>query len=307
MVEAPTRWPRRRSSPWIRVEPQVCVSTSRRAPTSPGGRPRTSKPSPWQSTTGPEKSSVGGHRPRSSKNSYARCNSPVLQRLVELALYRRHSGRNAHQGLPAMESWKHGNTPGTTGPCLAGPAATLRPSAQERHTAFVTDRFPSRPCDACRAPQQLTDCSRGRCRPPSDPPTGHPSRERRCRFDSRTPRRTDNPGRPGPPGGSRCRAGTTLNPLRLPTDAPDCSRTAHGYRCPNHRALRCPGSRTTGRRCRSPRSCPTPLPADPAGMYAANCPAQQRRGPASWPSSSRRYALARRSLKASAARGPRHP
>ncbi|MFI6495305.1 hypothetical protein, partial [Streptomyces sp. NPDC050564] len=33
------------------------------------------------------KSWVGARRPRSSKNSYARCNSPVLQRLVELAQY----------------------------------------------------------------------------------------------------------------------------------------------------------------------------------------------------------------------------
>ncbi|MEU2743266.1 hypothetical protein ABZ656_50470, partial [Streptomyces sp. NPDC007095] len=30
---------------------------------------------------------VGGRRPRSSNSSYARCNSPVLQRLVELAQY----------------------------------------------------------------------------------------------------------------------------------------------------------------------------------------------------------------------------
>lgn len=50
--------------------------------------------------------------------------------------------------------------------------------------------------------------------------------------------------------------------------------TAHGCRCPEHTALRSPGSRTTGRRCRSPRSCLTPLPADPVGMHAANCPAQ---------------------------------
>ncbi|ALV33248.1 hypothetical protein [Streptomyces sp. CdTB01] len=34
------------------------------------------------------------------------------------------------------------------------------------------------------------------------------------------------------------------------------------------------GNRTTGRRRRSLRTCPTPLPADPAGMYAADCPAQ---------------------------------
>ncbi|WP_456302778.1 integrase core domain-containing protein, partial [Streptomyces mirabilis] len=32
--------------------------------------------------------SAGGHPPRSSKSSYARCNSPVLQRLVELAQFR---------------------------------------------------------------------------------------------------------------------------------------------------------------------------------------------------------------------------
>jgi hypothetical protein len=208
-----------------------------------------------------------------------------------------------------MESWKHGNTPGTTGPCMVGPAATLRPcrrSAQGRHTAFVKDRFPSRPCDPCRALEQLTGCSCGRCRPPSDPRTGHPSRGRRCRFDSRTPRRADSPGRPGSQGSSRRRAGTTLNPQRLRTDAQDAGAHRTRCRCPDQRALRPPGSRTTGRRRRSPRSRLTPLPADPAGMYAANCPAQQRRGPASRPSS-RMYALARRSLKASAARGPRHP
>ncbi|MGC9540754.1 hypothetical protein [Streptomyces sp. UG1] len=34
------------------------------------------------------------------------------------------------------------------------------------------------------------------------------------------------------------------------------------------------GNRTTGRRRRSPWSRLTPLPADPTGMYAANCPAQ---------------------------------
>ncbi|MDQ1051750.1 hypothetical protein QFZ76_009986 [Streptomyces sp. V4I2] len=70
-----------------RTRTGCCASTSRRAPISPAGRSRTSKPSPWPSTTGPAKSWVGGRRPRSSKNSYARCNSPVLQRLVELAQY----------------------------------------------------------------------------------------------------------------------------------------------------------------------------------------------------------------------------
>lgn len=73
-----------------------------------------------------------------------------------------------------MESRKHGNTLGTTAPCMVGPAATFRPFTQGRHPAFVKDRFPSRPCDTRRAPQQLTDCRYGRCRPPSDPRTGHP-------------------------------------------------------------------------------------------------------------------------------------
>lgn len=52
----------------------------------PDGPPRTSKWSPRRSTTGPARSSVGGHRPKSSRNSYARYNSPVLQRPVELTL-----------------------------------------------------------------------------------------------------------------------------------------------------------------------------------------------------------------------------
>jgi hypothetical protein len=173
-----------------------------------------------------------------------------------------------------MESWKHGNTLGTTGPCMAGPAATLRPFTQGRHTAFVKDRFPSRPCDTCRALEQLTDRSCGRCRPPSDHRTGHPIRGRRCRLDSRTPRTADIPGMSCSQVSSRCRAGTTLNQQRLRTDTPDRRRTAHGCRCPDQRALRSPGSRTTGRRRRSPRSRLTPLPADPVGMYAANCPAQ---------------------------------
>jgi hypothetical protein len=124
---------------------------------------------------------------------------------------RRHAGRNAHRGLPATESCKHGNTLGTTGPCMAGPAATLRPFAQVRHNAFVKDCFPSRPCDAYRALEQLTDCGCGRCRPPSDPATGHPSRGRRCRL--RFPRDAEvgdrgSDGRPRVPAGrvgGRCR------------------------------------------------------------------------------------------------------
>ena len=40
-----------------------------------------------RSTTGPARSSAGGHRPRSSRNSYAHYNSPVLQQPVELAQY----------------------------------------------------------------------------------------------------------------------------------------------------------------------------------------------------------------------------
>lgn len=54
------------------------------------------------------------------------------------------------------------------------------------------------------------------------------------------------------------------------------------------------GDRTTGRRCRSPRSCLTPLLA--VGMHAAICPAQRRRDPASRPSPSGMYTLARKSL-----------
>ena len=40
-----------------------------------------------RSTTGPAKSSAGRPPPKSSRNSYARSNSPVLQRPVELAQY----------------------------------------------------------------------------------------------------------------------------------------------------------------------------------------------------------------------------
>jgi hypothetical protein len=50
-----------------------------------GGPTRTSKPSPSRSTTGPVRSLAGRHRPRSSPSSYAHYNSPVLQRLIELA------------------------------------------------------------------------------------------------------------------------------------------------------------------------------------------------------------------------------
>lgn len=121
-----------------------------------------------------------------------------------------------------MESRKHGNTLGTTAPSTAGPAATLRPSAQERHTPFAKDRFPSRPCDTCPAPQQLTDCSCGRCRPPSDPPTGHPNRERCCRLDSRTPRRTDSPARPGSQGDSQCRASTEPGAVHIAPPRASC-------------------------------------------------------------------------------------
>lgn len=162
-----------------------------------------------------------------------------------------------------MESWKHDNTLGTTGPCMAGPAATLRPLAQGRHTAFVKDRFPSRPCDARRAPQQLTDRSCGRCRPASDPRTGHPSRGRRCRFDSRTPRRADSPGRPGPQGGSRCRAGTTLNPQRLRTDTPDRSRTPHEMPMPQPEGTSVPGEPDDG-------PAPPEPPHSPAGRSRRN-------------------------------------
>ncbi len=61
-----------------RTRTDRCASTSRRAPICPGGPPRTSKPSPWRSTTGPASSATGEPRPRSSPNSYAHCNSQRL-------------------------------------------------------------------------------------------------------------------------------------------------------------------------------------------------------------------------------------
>lgn len=64
-----------------------CASTSRKARTSPAGPPRTSKPSLSRSTTDPERASTGRLQPRSSSNSYARSNNPVLQRPVELKQY----------------------------------------------------------------------------------------------------------------------------------------------------------------------------------------------------------------------------
>src|SRR5450631_3120151 len=70
-----------------RTQTGYCASTSRRAPTCPGGRPRTLKPSPSRSTTGPARSSAGRLPPKSSTSSYAHFNHPVLHRPVELAQY----------------------------------------------------------------------------------------------------------------------------------------------------------------------------------------------------------------------------
>lgn len=162
-------------------------------------------------------------------------------------------------------------------PAHAWLAPQPRSGPSPRYDTLRSSRTVSRPDPTTPAErQQLTDCSCGRCRcrPPSDPRTGHPGRRRRRRFDRRTPRRTDSPGRPGSQDGSRCRAGTTLNPLRLRTNASDCNRAAHRYRCPDQRALLSPRSRTTSRRRRNVRSCLTPLLADSVGMYAANCPAR---------------------------------
>src|SRR5689334_5472136 len=66
------------------VTTAVSAGVSAAEPTCPGGRPRTLKPSPSQSTTAPARSSTGRTPPKSSKNSYAHSNSPVLQRPVEL-------------------------------------------------------------------------------------------------------------------------------------------------------------------------------------------------------------------------------
>jgi len=57
------------------------------APTCPGGRPRTSKPSSSLSTTGPARPSPGEPQPRPSTITYAHFNSPVLQRPIEHAHY----------------------------------------------------------------------------------------------------------------------------------------------------------------------------------------------------------------------------
>src|SRR5450631_3689344 len=70
-----------------RTRTGYCASTSRRAPTCPGGRPRILKPSPSRSTTGPARSSAGRLPPKSSTSSYAHFNHPVLHRPVELAQY----------------------------------------------------------------------------------------------------------------------------------------------------------------------------------------------------------------------------
>src|SRR4051794_30511850 len=64
-----------------------CASTSPRAPTCPGGRLMTSKPWPSRSTTGLARSSTGRPPQRFSKSNYGSSNSPVLQRLIELAQY----------------------------------------------------------------------------------------------------------------------------------------------------------------------------------------------------------------------------
>ncbi|MFD9286658.1 hypothetical protein ACFWD7_58065, partial [Streptomyces mirabilis] len=56
--------------------------------------------------------SAGGHPPRSSKSSYARCNSPVLQRLVELAEYHSRRFRRACGRLGVTQSM------GRVGPCF---------------------------------------------------------------------------------------------------------------------------------------------------------------------------------------------
>ena len=53
----------------------------------PVARPRTLKPSPSRSTTGPARSSAGRLPPKSSTSSYAHFNHPVLHRPVEPAQY----------------------------------------------------------------------------------------------------------------------------------------------------------------------------------------------------------------------------
>src|SRR5580698_10997838 len=83
---SPTRT-RRGSGQRTRTRTGCSANTSQKEPTCPGGRPRTSKPSPSQSTTAPARSSAGRPPPKSSRNSYAPSNSPVLQRPVELAQY----------------------------------------------------------------------------------------------------------------------------------------------------------------------------------------------------------------------------
>ena len=75
------------SDPRMKTRMGCYASTSRREQTCPGGHLRIWKPSPSRSTTGPARSLAGRVPPRCSRNSYARFNSPVLHRRVELAQY----------------------------------------------------------------------------------------------------------------------------------------------------------------------------------------------------------------------------
>src|SRR5450631_2530274 len=87
-----------------RTRTGYCASTSRRAPTCPGGRPRTLKPSPSRSTTGPARSSAGRLPPKSSTSSYAHFNHPVLHRPVALAEYTSARFRRARDRLGVRQS-----------------------------------------------------------------------------------------------------------------------------------------------------------------------------------------------------------
>ena len=66
-----------------RTPTDCCANTSRKAPTSRGGAPMTSNPSPPRSTHDPARSSAGRHPPRHSTSTYAPFNKPVLLRPVE--------------------------------------------------------------------------------------------------------------------------------------------------------------------------------------------------------------------------------
>src|SRR5450755_148321 len=94
-----------------RTRTGYCASTSRRAPTCPGGRPRTLKPSPSRSTTGPARSSAGRLPPKSSTSSYAHFNHPVLHRPVELANY------TSQQFAGTLRKYNLRHSVGRTGIC----------------------------------------------------------------------------------------------------------------------------------------------------------------------------------------------